>query len=84
MLSIAVAPDFRQCGVGRLLIEALEVFLREHHCTTYKVVTHAADPASNAFYTRAGFSLHRSFQHHGRTMHEYVKGITDSERSGCH
>ena len=75
LLCIAVAPEFRKCGVGRALVGALEAFLVDYGCAEYRVVTHAEDQASNAFYGRAGFGMRRSFHHHGRPMNEYVKEL---------
>jgi ribosomal protein S18 acetylase RimI-like enzyme len=75
LLSIAVAPQWRQKRVGSDLVAALEAFLLERACTRYRVVTHAPDNTSNRFYLAAGFALARTFHHHGRQMHEYVKAI---------
>ena len=47
------------------------------HCCTKsgRVVTCAVDPGSNRFYQAAGFACARTFQHHGRPMHEYLKAL---------
>jgi hypothetical protein len=75
LLSIAVSSESRKLGVGLGLVGAFEAFLRGRLCHGYKVVTHKADPASNAFYMAAGFALQREFEHHGRPMCEYVKHL---------
>jgi ribosomal protein S18 acetylase RimI-like enzyme len=83
LLSIAVDPSSRGKGIGRELVAAFELHLTgaltrpsslvPRDCF-YKVVTSAADPVSNAFYVRCGFSLARQFQHHGVLMNQHVKG----------
>ena len=42
----------------------------------YRVVTMAADPRSNRFYRKVGFSFVREFEHHGVTMNLYHKELT--------
>jgi GNAT superfamily N-acetyltransferase len=75
LLAIAVSAEYRNKGVGRGLITDFECFLRAHSCDRYKVVTDAGDAASNGFYEASGFSLSRSFLHHGQRMNEYVKVV---------
>lgn len=75
LLSIAVGPSARGAGVGRQLVLGLEAFLRERGCRQYRVATDAEDRGSNAFYQRTGFTLRRSFRHHGRPMNEYAKAV---------
>ena len=75
LLAIAVAPSCRKKGVGRGLVAEFEDFLRGQSCGRYKVVTHGEDDSSNSFYLAAGFSLDRTFHHHGRVMNEYVKSV---------
>ena len=75
LLSIAVAADCRNRGVGRALLSAFEEFLRDQACRQYRVATDAEEAVSNAFYRGAGFTFRRRFQHHGLPMNEYVKAI---------
>jgi GNAT superfamily N-acetyltransferase len=84
LLSIAVDPSARGKGIGRELVAAFEQHLTgaltrpsslvPRDCF-YKVVTSAADPVSNAFYQRCGFTLAGQFQHHGVLMNRYVKSL---------
>ncbi len=84
LLAIAVHPDARRRGVGGELIGAFEEYLREQTTgaderdgrTDYKVVTWAENATANAFYSRSGFELVRSFRHHKNEMNEYVKRVS--------
>jgi GNAT superfamily N-acetyltransferase len=73
LLAVAVAPGARGKGVGRSLIAGLEQFYAERGVQTYKVVTAADDPVSNAFYAACGFAPTREFAHHGNPMREYIR-----------
>ncbi len=78
LLSIAVDEKARGLGVGRLLVEALEVFFRRQGGqTAYGLITDATDPRSNAFYEALGFRLKAKFRHHEHDMNQYVKALTD-------
>lgn len=85
LLSVAVDPDARGLGIGRELVREFEQWLDgsaqgketakdEPPATRYKVVTSAADTASNAFYRSCGFTLASTFRHHGNEMNEYYRG----------
>jgi ribosomal protein S18 acetylase RimI-like enzyme len=75
VLALAVDSKSRGAGIGRALVLGLENFFREQSISTYKVVTHAADETSNAFYRSCGFQSERSFKHHENIMNEYVKRL---------
>ena len=56
LLAIAVKRDYHHRGVGRLLLEQLEIGFKEWGVKGYyHVATDARDPLSNAFYTGMGF-----------------------------
>jgi ribosomal protein S18 acetylase RimI-like enzyme len=77
LLSIAVDPAARGAGVGRSLVDELEVRMRGAAASgRYRVVTAATDPRSNAFYAGVGFQRVCEFEHHGRRMSLYEKALT--------
>jgi len=55
--SLVVAPEYRQRGLGRLLVAAAEAFAWSHGCTRVEVTSgdHRAD--AHAFYEHLGFKL---------------------------
>jgi GNAT superfamily N-acetyltransferase len=55
--SLVVALDYRQRGVGRLLVAAGEKFARAHGCTRIEVTSgdHRAD--AHAFYEHLGYQF---------------------------
>ncbi len=75
LLSMAVAPQARGKGVGKLLVKAVDEALTQIGLTGYFVVTHAVDERSNGFYRRCGFELYGEYVSHGKPMNEYFKSI---------
>jgi ribosomal protein S18 acetylase RimI-like enzyme len=52
---IAVSPDYQQCGVGTLLIKALEDYTRAKGIDTIRVVVPKNDTKNIEYFTKAGF-----------------------------
>ena len=75
LLSIAVDKSARGKGVGKKLVLAFEHYLKEIKCTQYKVVTFSLDKNSNNFYESCGFTLAKSFMHHGNLLNQYFKTV---------
>lgn len=75
LLSMAVSDKSRGLGIGSILINELEKWLKSMNVNKYKVVTFSEDPRSNGFYQKNGFVLKNSFKHHDNLMNEYVKEI---------
>jgi GNAT superfamily N-acetyltransferase len=55
--SLVVAPDYRQRGVGRLLVGAAEAFARTHGCSRVEVTSGDHRPDAHAFYQHLGYRL---------------------------
>jgi len=53
--SLVVAPDFRQRGVGRLLVTAAEEFARAHGCIRVEVTSSDRRLDAHEFYERLGY-----------------------------
>jgi len=53
--SLVVAPDFRQRGVGRLLVAAAEEFAGAHGCIKVEVTSGDHRLDAHAFYERLGY-----------------------------
>lgn len=75
LLSIAVDEKFRGKGIGEQLVSEMELYFKRAGIAIYKVVTFSKDDNSNLFYQSCGFTLHRTFVHHGNEMNEYVRQI---------
>ena len=76
LLSIAVAPEARQRGIGQRLVASLEErAMLPAGITEYYVATSAEDPRSNAFYRSLGFRLRSSYRYHGAEMNRYCKAL---------
>lgn len=54
---VAVAPEQRRQGVGRALIEAVEVGLARVGCPKLNLQVRADNPEAVAFYERLGFAV---------------------------
>jgi GNAT superfamily N-acetyltransferase len=66
--SLVVSPDYRQRGIGRLLVAAAERFAREYGCTRIEVTSGNHRPEAHAFYEHLGYQLDcRRFIKHDRT-----------------
>ncbi|MEW4460951.1 GNAT family N-acetyltransferase [Roseibium algicola] len=56
LMNIAVDPDSRGMGIGRLLMETVEVFASESGATEIHLATHVAMPENVALYAHLGWS----------------------------
>lgn len=59
LLSIGVLPEFHSQGIGRRVISACADQLRDRGARRLLLETDVDNAASNAFYRRCGFRLHR-------------------------
>lgn len=76
LLSIAVASETRQKGLGTKLMSALERKFKERGVAKYKVVAGSKLKAANDFYLRNGFKNLRIIKiHNDEQSVVYVKGI---------
>ena len=71
LLSIMVAPDRRGQGIGADLLAALIDACRARDLPLLDVTVDAANTGAQRFYTRHGFTPHRTFTLYGRPMHHY-------------
>lgn len=55
--SLVVDPGHRQCGIGRLLVEAAEEFGRVQGCIRFEVTSGDHRPEAHAFYEHLGYQL---------------------------
>jgi GNAT superfamily N-acetyltransferase len=55
--SLVVSPDYRQRGIGRLLVAAAEEFARAHGCSRIEVTSGDHRPGAHAFYEHLGYQL---------------------------
>ena len=55
--SLVVDPGHRQCGIGRLLVAAVEEFGRAHGCIRFEVTSGDRRPEAHAFYEHLGYKL---------------------------
>jgi GNAT superfamily N-acetyltransferase len=76
ILAIAVTAETRGKGIGRLLIAAFEVGLRDWECSgEYRVTTNSAEVVSNKFYVNMGFEPCGTVRHHSLVLQEYRKSV---------
>jgi ribosomal protein S18 acetylase RimI-like enzyme len=52
---LAVCPELQRCGIGRRMMEAAEVALREHGCPKINLQVRCSNEAVIGFYERLGF-----------------------------
>jgi GNAT superfamily N-acetyltransferase len=65
--SLVVSPDYRQRGIGRLLVAAAEEFARARGCARIEVTSGDHRPDAHAFYEHVGYQLDcRRFIKHDR------------------
>ena len=65
--SLVVAPDYRQRGVGRLLVSAAEEFAWTHGCARVEVTSGDHRPDAHSFYEHLGYQIDcRRFIKHDR------------------
>jgi ribosomal protein S18 acetylase RimI-like enzyme len=55
--SLIVAPEYRERGIGRLLVAAAEDFARAHNCIRLEVTSGDHRPDAHAFYERLGYKV---------------------------
>ena len=72
LLIIVVRDDYRRKGIGRALVEDLNLFFRQNNIFSYNVIT-SQDKVSNAFYQGLRFTFAETLSYHGNTMHKYIK-----------
>jgi len=80
MLVLAVAPDQRGSGLGRMLIERFEQTLQARNFQAYKLTVLAKNTAAQRLYERVGFRRERDFVLYGKAWHLYVKRLSHAER----
>ncbi|MHA7772084.1 GNAT family N-acetyltransferase [Roseibium sp. M-1] len=56
LMNIAVDPDLKGKGVGRLLIEAVEAYAKENVARELHLATHTGMPENVALYSHLGWS----------------------------
>lgn len=76
LLSIAVDSQTRGLGIGKELVDAVDMAMREMRVSTYYVVTDATDERANKFYESGDFHEVRTFFHHRKPMREFRKVLT--------
>jgi len=65
--SLVVAPEYRQRGIGRLLVASAEEFGWAHGCSRIEVTSGDHRPDAHAFYEHLGYQLNcRRFIKHDR------------------
>lgn len=72
VLSIAVAPEARGCGVGKALMGAALAEFARRGIPRVKLAVGADNDVANAFYRRCGFQLVQTREHHGLPMNVYA------------
>jgi ribosomal protein S18 acetylase RimI-like enzyme len=58
LTSIIVEPHAQGRGIGRMLITAVDAFMRERRLHSYRLDTRCSNHGARAFYTRLGFQEH--------------------------
>lgn len=74
LMSIAVTPEIQGSGAGKLLVREFLEACRQRGVVAVNLTTDATNNAAvNAFYSRQGFELARTFvTREGRAMNEYI------------
>ncbi len=77
LLSIATLPEYTGSGIGKQLLEAFEVRLKERDCTTVSLTTDYYDNADVVrFYQNVGYELKNDFiTYPDRRMYRMIKTI---------
>ena len=76
LLSICVLPKFMGMGIGRQLIEKLEIELASQKIFEYYLTTDAcSNDLTNKFYKKNGFLFYSAFWQGNRKMNLYIKNI---------
>jgi len=55
LTAIAVHPNYRHAGIGRLLVDAVETFMKEKGQRVFHLFTRTNNAVSREFYKRLGF-----------------------------
>ena len=83
LLSISVSPQSRGSGLGRHLVQTMELaFCKWEFQGHYRVVTDASDSHSNEFYRKLGFKYTKNIIHHGQHMSLYTKVVSSTDSQG--
>jgi len=75
ILAIAVESSSKGTGVGSKLIQACEQDLQSWGVKRVFVATNSADPISNAFYQKVGFTADRKQGHNDMILQVYQKEV---------
>ena len=79
VLSIAVADNSKNLGIGSQLIRAAEDYLKRYGVASCRVRTNKADKLSNSFYRKNGFVPVREICFHSLTLCEYRKDFSEND-----
>lgn len=78
LVVIAVCGEFRGSGLANSLVTQMEKFLFEHGLREeYLILTEKNNSVANRFYEKIGAVFSTTYIHHGRTINEWHKSITD-------
>jgi GNAT superfamily N-acetyltransferase len=73
LLAIVVKDEVRRKGIGKLLVNELELYFKRQNISSYRVVTFSEDKVSNVFYSTMGFHNTGPFAFHGNILNTYTK-----------
>jgi ribosomal protein S18 acetylase RimI-like enzyme len=81
LISIGLAPRYRERGTGRALIAALNQELTRRGVGAYTVSAYADNAQANALYERLGFELTHHFEMYGRRWKAYRFELSGGSRA---
>ncbi len=64
---LAVLPSYRRHGIGRLLVDYVESYARQHHMACVTLGVRLAIPANIEYYTKLGYQIVSYASHPGYT-----------------
>ncbi len=82
LVVIAVDAERRSRGIGKQLLDALEMELGSRGITRYKVTVHEAMTDSNRFYMQNGMHLRSTFEMYGVPWNVYVRELVPATTEG--